>query len=500
MLQTAVCDLVIQASAEDPDIGLLVVNILNKDVSDPNPSVRTTAITTICSLPILLPHVQTAVNLGLHDSNTGVRVSAVTGVGKVWRHSPDACREFGLVERLYGMLRDPEPTVVTFSLQTLNIILANEGGVKVTKKMIRYLLSKVITYREKEFCFVVTFLYLPEADEELTLEILNNLDSFLDHHDGNVMLSVAGLFVKLITNNTSLKTSLVKRIVPVLIGYLKSGSQRDFNHNILEFIQNMEDEYVEAMKPHFKVFFTKTKDTEKVKLKKVKFLPRLVTEDSAMESINFLFNLLPQNTSLNQTIFESITKICVSEKSCYVHGIVNLEMLLKTDCDTYINDILLVVKQLNLDQNVQTDSDRITQFVRKVLTSINIKTLSREHVSPTLHLLEHFCQDVPESPYLVESLLEMEKTSWSPALHCHLLSASYQVFLSQPAAMQIIMGRSSIYQIHLVGLRTTVSINFYAKLRLLSFIGLVLQDSLKKKDHIVNETCMFYLNLLGSLK
>ena len=58
------CDLVIQASAQEPDIGLLVVNILNKDVSDPNPAVRCTAITTICSLPILLPHAEAAISSG----------------------------------------------------------------------------------------------------------------------------------------------------------------------------------------------------------------------------------------------------------------------------------------------------------------------------------------------------------------------------------------------------------------------------------------------------
>ena len=56
--KSSVCDLIIQASAQEPDIGLLVVNILSKDVSDPNPSVRSTAISTICCLPILLPHVQ----------------------------------------------------------------------------------------------------------------------------------------------------------------------------------------------------------------------------------------------------------------------------------------------------------------------------------------------------------------------------------------------------------------------------------------------------------
>ena len=63
-VKTEVCDLIIKAAVKEPDIGLLVVNTLNKDVTDPNPTVRSTAITTICSLPILLPHANAALNSG----------------------------------------------------------------------------------------------------------------------------------------------------------------------------------------------------------------------------------------------------------------------------------------------------------------------------------------------------------------------------------------------------------------------------------------------------
>ena len=63
------------------------------------------------------------------------------------------------------------------------------------------------------------FLHIPDIDTELTLEILNTLDSFLDHNDGNVMLSVASLFMKLVSSNKSLQSSLVKRIVPVFVRY-----------------------------------------------------------------------------------------------------------------------------------------------------------------------------------------------------------------------------------------------------------------------------------------
>ena len=63
-VKTEVCDLIIHAATKEPDVGLLVVNILNKDVSDPNPTVRSTAITTICSLPGLLSHSNSAIISG----------------------------------------------------------------------------------------------------------------------------------------------------------------------------------------------------------------------------------------------------------------------------------------------------------------------------------------------------------------------------------------------------------------------------------------------------
>ena len=77
---------------------------------------------------------------------------------------------------------------------------------------------------------------------------------------------------------------------------------------------------------HIQVFFPKNKDTEKVKIAKINFLPNLVVEDTAMEAINFMLNLLPQSRSVNIAVFESLARICTSEKSCFAHGIVNLEL------------------------------------------------------------------------------------------------------------------------------------------------------------------------------
>ena len=425
-----------------------MVNILLKDLSDPNPSVRSTAITTICSLAGLVAHVEAAVGPGLQDSSPGVRVSAVTGVGRVWRHSPAACQELGLVSALYSMLRDPEPTVVSFTLQTLNVILEKEGGVKINRKMARYLLSRVVHYREKEFCFVVDFLHTPDGDEDLTLETLNSLDSFLDHSDGNVMLSVAKLFIKLVENISSLRSSLVKRIVPVFTSYLNSSSQREFNHHLLEYIRTMDQDYVDALRPHIKLFFPKNKDTEKLKITKIKFLPTLVLEDTAMESINYILNLLPQSRSVNIAIFETLARVCTNENSCYSHCIMNLELLLKTECDTYLEDVLDCVIIFKLHEYSDSETDKVIQFVLTIMKSLKIPNIKTNLLPSVFYLIENFANNIPHPENIIEEIIQLDKSSWCAELYSLLLSASYEVFLLQPAAMQILMGIISYHTLH----------------------------------------------------
>ena len=425
-----------------------MVNILLKDLSDPNPSVRSTAITTICSLAGLVAHVEAAVGPGLQDSSPGVRVSAVTGVGRVWRHSPAACQELGLVSALYSMLRDPEPTVVSFTLQTLNVILEKEGGVKINRKMARYLLSRVVHYREKEFCFVVDFLHTPDGDEDLTLETLNSLDSFLDHSDGNVMLSVAKLFIKLVENISSLRSSLVKRIVPVFTSYLNSSSQREFNHHLLEYIRTMDQDYVDALRPHVKLFFPKNKDTEKLKITKIKFLPTLVLEDTAMESINYILNLLPQSRSVNIAIFETLARVCTNENSCYSHCIMNLELLLKTECDTYLEDVLDCVIIFKLHEYSDSETDKVIQFVLTIMKSLKIPNIKTNLLPSVFYLIENFVNNIPHPENIIEEIIQLDKSSWCAELYSLLLSASYEVFLLQPAAMQILMGIISYHTLH----------------------------------------------------
>jgi hypothetical protein len=423
-VKAEVCHLLILAAAGEPDLGLLVVNTLNKDLCDPNPAVRSTAVTAICSLPVLLPHATAAIEAALSDSNPSVRVAGVTGVGRLWRHSPSDCHQLGHVNRLYATLRDPEPSVVTFSIQTLNTVLAEEGGIVINGNMVKYFLSRLGDYRERELCFLLDCLAVPGLDSALQLRMLNTLDPLLERREGTVVLAVARLLTRVVMDQPSLRASLVLRLTPILTAFLRTG-HRDFSVLLIDFLSSLGEDYIEQMKPSLSVLYVKAKDSEKLKSRKITFLQRLVDEDNAMEIVNYLFNLLPQSSNLTGVIFQSIATISQEEPSCYGHCITNLQLLVRADSDRYLMDILAITETLGLENDTTVDVTKRSEFVAAILDNMTAEQLTTDSVTSVLQLLQDFGPQLPEAPYYFEAVLESRQVTKThspfPSTSSHIL-------------------------------------------------------------------------------
>ena len=204
-VKKSACQALISCSEtfDRPDVGLLAVNILMKDLNDPNPEVRSTAIDTISSLSLLAEdHSLPAISAGLRDSNPRVRKAAVVGCGKVWRHSPSIIEDHGLVDVLYTMVRDADSYVMTFALQTLNVILQNEGGIVINSTMANYLLSRLEECQDLEKCFVLEYLqkYRPK-NVDARLHLMNHVDPFVVSQNGPVFLAASKLFHKVMVED-----------------------------------------------------------------------------------------------------------------------------------------------------------------------------------------------------------------------------------------------------------------------------------------------------------
>ena len=159
-----------------------------------------------------------------------------------------------------------------------------------------------------------------------------------------------------------------------------------------------------------------------------------------MESINFILNLLPQSRSLNMAVFETLACICTSENSCYSHCLMNLELLLKTDCDTYLEDILNCVVMFKLDEYSESETDKVIPFVMTIMKNLKISNIKTESIPSVFYLMEHFAKNFQQPENIIEDIMRLDKSSWSTHHYSLLLSASYEVFLLRPAAMQTLKG------------------------------------------------------------
>merc|ERR1711874_576329 len=140
-----------------------------------------------------------------------------------------------------------------------------------------------------------------------------------------------------------------------------------------------------------------------------------------------------------------ISSLCVistKEPSCCAHCIKNLDILIGTDADTFLPEILKRVRTLNLDRSPDLNKECRTQFVKTVMEySVNADDLSLSEISALLYLIEGFSADINQAPYVIEDLLGRGMSQWSVDLYSQLLSTGYAVFLMYPPAMQALLGR-----------------------------------------------------------
>jgi AP-4 complex subunit beta-1 len=158
-------------SHTNPDLAIMTINTLSRDCRDESPLIRGLALRSLSQLrlPKIVEHLLPLIKEGLNDSSPYVRKTAVNSVMKLNKIAPQVVENEKFVDRLYSMIRDKDVQVVINSILALNEILENEGGMKVTKKMVEYLLNRLFEYSEWHLCVVFDLMmkYQPENSNEV---------------------------------------------------------------------------------------------------------------------------------------------------------------------------------------------------------------------------------------------------------------------------------------------------------------------------------------------
>jgi len=398
---------------------------------------------------------------GVVDDNPAVRIAAVTGIGKLWLHSPGSVQEHGMIEELYSALRDMNSTVIVFTLQTLAFLLEKKGGIEMNRKMVSHFLSRIHTFPDQEFCCLAEYLPSSKSDIDCVLDILNVLDEYLESKNANVVLSTAKLFTELVYPlHSQLQSSLVRRLSPVLCHWIKQ-SKRDFQYDLLKFTLTLPPEFFMLFAKEKDLIKIKSKDGEQLKQKKIEFLLKLANTDICREIMNTLLNLLPSTQHLNSILVQGACDVSQLDVQVRQDCIKNLDLLVKSEPNRFLPVILGA--DLYLDPDIDKDNPVVKDLVITILQKINPDTCESSNLPCVLNIIQHFGHVSNNSPYLLEDLFihhvtkSADTTADPPSaylLSCF-LSTAVSLFDIYPAVVQPILAeimhkcsKMKDYQLH----------------------------------------------------
>ncbi|KAK3883794.1 hypothetical protein Pcinc_011919 [Petrolisthes cinctipes] len=280
------CTHIAHSCKSNGDLALLTANLLLRDASDANPSVRSASVCALAALPGIEDSAVPALLAALSDHAPLVRRAGVVGCHELYTHAPDqVVVGGGLVDALYEAVRDPDPIVVTNALLALDALLEDEGGVVINRNIAHHLLARIMNFSEHSAVFVLTVLarYFPKSEDELYL-LLNTLDELLSSKAPAVLVSTVRLFVRWTAEHPHLKKDMMEMIRPSVCKIL-AQNVAETSYLLLEFLSEL-GEIRQVFGPYYKYFLVRSKDPGYIKAQKLMLLPSVSTEDNVCSLVN----------------------------------------------------------------------------------------------------------------------------------------------------------------------------------------------------------------------
>jgi AP-2 complex subunit beta-1 len=258
-----------------PDIALKALPIIQEDMHDNNPLVRALALRTMSYVHVrefveaTVPHLK---NL-LKDSDPYVRKTAAFCVAKLYDHDRHLVEQSDLIDKLNGMLRDENPTVVSSALAGLMDIWERSENIKLT---IDYAsASKIVQI-------------LPDCSEWGQTYILEAMMNYVPQDTSEAALLAERISPRLMNyiSDQKVVTSLCNKLSPPLVTLLSKGPEIQYLalRNALLILQRRP----EVLRNDIRVFFCKYNDPIYVKVTKLELIFMLATERNIKEVLTEL--------------------------------------------------------------------------------------------------------------------------------------------------------------------------------------------------------------------
>eukprot|EP00834_Sanchytrium_tribonematis_P000087 NODE_3_length_80033_cov_0.932970.p3 type:complete len:895 gc:universal NODE_3_length_80033_cov_0.932970:52215-54899(+) len=411
---------------QKPDLSIMVMNSLTKDIQDINPLVQVMALKTI---PFIASDKTTnsftdVLRKALQEKNPYVKKSAVMCVVKI-THSlalseSDQDKEWvireGLLDIVRSLVHDPSPAVMTCSLTAISQISEVVQDVKleidfVTASKIATALNDCIEWHQIQ---VLEYLlnFIPGTEED-ALSISDKVANRLQHSNSGIVLATARLILYLSNwfKEVETKQIYVKKILSPMITLLNHFPEVQYVvlKNILLIIQ--QNPTFLSGSQYVKSFFVKYNDPIYVKLTKLEILVRIVDEESVPQVVTELKEYSQEvDIEFARKSVRSIGVCAMKVESMASKCINALVELAKTQISYIVQEVIVVMKDLFRTYPNKYEG-LISQLCEHLSTieepeakasMIWIVGQYSDRIENSLDVLQEFYNKWDEEPYIVK--------------------------------------------------------------------------------------------------
>ncbi|CAD8087395.1 unnamed protein product [Paramecium primaurelia] len=418
---------------QNKDLAFMAISTFQKDCKHSDPKIRGFALRNLCSLRFsgAIEYLMPAIRESLSDIDPYVRKTAIMGCVKVYYMQPEFLSN--IEEQLYKMISDNDPLVIINAIHALNEILAAEGGMALSKKLVDYLLGRLKEFNEWGQATILDELskYQPKDDKEM-FNIMNLLEERLKHSCSAIVLAVIKVFMNFTKNKPQVYEQVITRVKAPLVTLASiSEGNLEIMYTILCHIKFIASKgYNQVFSQDYKCFYCRVDEPTYIKLIKLEILALIACDFNLGDMLNELGEYV---TDVDQEI---------SKKSIQALGAIALRLpdlanaIVKqlssfiTLQDYITNEVIIVFKDI-LRKDPKHIKDCLEIIQSDSVTDQNSKIA-------LIYILGQFGSQIPLAPYILQTFIGVAE---SVELKHTLLTSCLKVFFCRAPEMQEILGQ-----------------------------------------------------------
>ncbi|XP_071791679.1 AP-4 complex subunit beta-1-like isoform X1 [Asterias amurensis] len=352
--------------------------------------------------------------------------------------------DHGIVNMLYEMLRDGDVIVVINCLLALEELLDHEGGIAINRRIAHYLVNRLSEFTEWGQCCVLQLLlkYTPQSEDEM-FDMMNVVDAFLKHTNSGVCMAAVRLMLHLTTDLPDISKDVYNRLKGPLLNLL-SSDRPELVHTALCHLEWFNTRLPGRLAKYYKKFYCRYNDPGYVKYKKIELLSSLCSEDSLKDIVEelsvYATDISVRLSHLAVAALGKLAKTSIAYSGPCVEALLTL---LSLQLDSVSSQVLVVFQDI-------LRYEHLKEFIPAVVERLpSCEQLIQEPCGKgaLVGLIAQYGQDLPDAPYILESMIDTLEEERNTMVKLSLLTATIKLFFIRPAECQDMLGKILEYAI-----------------------------------------------------